>query len=128
VDHRRPHIFSSQSKMAHLLRATTALHAAVVQYRDEQDDLASWSLQSIRAMRGGVQRALEWLTHEDELFAGADDTFEGYSDAELRDMLVGVRHSSSQLATLRAVSPLPTPALVRSAFVAMHEASSSGSG
>jgi hypothetical protein len=85
--------------VAALQTAMTEAEAGLTQ-RDKQDELAAWSLQSIRIMRAGVQKTLEMLTDEDQLFA--DDTLEGYSDAELRDMLVGVRHSSTRLATLRA--------------------------
>ena len=106
-----------------LVQATEALHAAVktiekdLQSSDAQE-LAAWSLQSIRIMRAGVQKTLEMLTDEDELFA--DDTLEGYSDNELRDMLVDVRHSSAQLATLRAVSLLYEPEVAKPDGCALH--------
>ena len=105
-----------------LMQATEALHAAVktiekdLQSSDAQE-LAAWSLQSIRIMRAGVQKTLEMLTDEDELFA--DDTLEGYSDTEL-DMLVDVRHSSAQLATLRAVSLLYEPEVAEPDGCALH--------
>ena len=106
-----------------LVQATEALHAAVktiekdLQSSDAQE-LAAWSLQSIRIMRAGVQKTLEMLTDEDQLFA--DDTLEGYSDTELRDMLVDVRHSSAQLATLRAVSLLYEPEVAEPDGCALH--------
>ena len=89
-----------------LLKRKAALDAAVsrieanVQKRDAADELAAWSLQSVRTLRAGVHSALQRLTREEQLFA--DETLDQYSDQELRAMMVDVRSSSHRLATLRA--------------------------
>ena len=89
-----------------LVDAAEALHTYIkqaeadLQARDAADELSSWSLEEIRIMRAGLKKTLERLTVEDQLFA--DETLEGYSDAELGDMLVNARNSSRRLATLSA--------------------------
>jgi hypothetical protein len=89
-----------------LVDAAEALHTYIIQAeadlqaRDAADELSSWSLEEIRIMRAGLKKTLERLTVEDQLFA--DETLEGYSDAELGDMLVNARNSSRRLATLSA--------------------------
>ena len=99
-----------------LVQAAEALHVAIKQVetgltqRDAGDELAAWSLQSVRTARAGVQKALARLTVEEELFA--DETLEGYSDTELGNMLANVRNSSRRLATLSAASIFYDPALL----------------
>jgi hypothetical protein len=89
-----------------LLKRTAALDAAVktieanLKQRDAADELAAWSLQSVRTLRAGVHSALQRLTREEQLFT--DETLDQYSDEELRAMMVDVRSSSHRLATLRA--------------------------
>ena len=86
---------AAEALLTYIIQAEADLQA-----RDAADELSSWSLEEIRIMRAGLKKTLERLTDEDELFA--DETLEGYSDAELGDMLVNARNSSRRLATLSA--------------------------
>ena len=103
---------------AEALRTYIIQAEADLQARDAADELSSWSLEDIRIMRAGLKKTLERLTVEDQLFA--DETLEGYSDAELGDMLVNARNSSAQLATLRAVSLLYEPEVAEPDGCAVH--------